>query len=296
MNKRDPRIVIIGAGVAGIASAYTFQQAGFTNFTILEKGSDVGGVWHWNRYPGLTCDVPSHIYQFAFAPKPDWSHIWAGGQEIQEYHRDVVERFGLDNHLRLNTEVTALHYDQDAHTWTVTTENDTLTADFVICATGVLHHPFTPDIPGMDAFEGTVVHTARWDPELETAGKRIAVIGTGSTGVQVVSALQPDAERLTHFVRSPQWVLWAPMRMPQIPGTSLLLGALPKVHRELYRGLKEKVDGLEDRLDVVERDRRLLIDAVVTLKDHVDLHLPDLPVVLPRRVIALLREKGTDHE
>ena len=97
MNKRDPRIVIIGAGVAGIASAYTFQQSGFTNFTILEKGSDVGGVWHWNRYPGLTCDVPSHIYQFAFAPKPDWSHIWAGGQEIQEYHRDVVDELDLPN-------------------------------------------------------------------------------------------------------------------------------------------------------------------------------------------------------
>jgi len=214
MNTRDPRIVIIGAGVAGIASAYTFQQAGFTNFTILEKGSDVGGVWHWNRYPGLTCDVPSHIYQFAFAPKPDWSHIWAGGQEIQEYHRDVVERFGLDKHLRLNTEVTALHYNQDEHTWTVTTENETLTADFVICATGVLHHPFTPDIPGMDSFEGTVVHTARWNPELETAGKRIAVIGTGSTGVQVVSALQPEASRLLHFARSPQWMLWAPMKLP----------------------------------------------------------------------------------
>ena len=122
MNKRDPRIVIIGAGVAGIASAYTFQQAGFTNFTILEKGSDVGGVWHWNRYPGLTCDVPSHIYQFAFAPKPDWSHIWASGEEIREYHRDVVERFGLDNHLRLGTEVTALHYDQDAHTITQTAD------------------------------------------------------------------------------------------------------------------------------------------------------------------------------
>ena len=233
MNKRDPRIVIIGAGVAGIASAYTFQQAGFTNFTILEKGSDVGGVWHWNRYPGLTCDVPSHIYQFAFTPKPDWSHIWAGGQEIQEYHRDVVERFGLDNHLRLNTEVTALHYDQDAHTWTVTTENDTLTADFVICATGVLHHPFTPDIPGMDAFEGAVVHTARWDPELETAGKRIAVIGTGSTGVQVVSALQPKAGKLLHFARSPQWMLWAPMKLPQLGAVTALLRAFPNLHQAI---------------------------------------------------------------
>lgn len=232
MNKRDPRIVIIGAGVAGIATAYTFAQAGFTNFTILEKGSDVGGVWHWNRYPGLTCDVPSHIYQFAFAPKPDWSHIWAGGNEIAQYHRDVVQQFGLDQHLQLNTEVTALQFNADS-TWTVTTDTDTLTADFVICATGVLHHPAYPDIAGMDAFEGTLVHTARWDPELQTAGKRIAVIGTGSTGVQIVSALQPDAGKLLHFTRSPQWMLWAPMKLPQLGAVTALLRGLPKLHHTI---------------------------------------------------------------
>ena len=102
---REPRVVIIGAGVAGIATAVTLQRAGFNDFTILEKGSDVGGVWHWNRYPGLTCDVPSQLYQFSFAPKPDWSGLFAPGGEIQRYLRDVVERFGLDRHLRLNTEV-----------------------------------------------------------------------------------------------------------------------------------------------------------------------------------------------
>ena len=93
---RDPRIEIVGAGVAGIAAAYTFDRAGLTNITILEKGSDVGGVWHWNHYPGLTCDVPSQIYQFSFAPNPNWSHIWADGPEIQRYHRDVVDRYALD--------------------------------------------------------------------------------------------------------------------------------------------------------------------------------------------------------
>ena len=276
MSKRDPRIVIIGAGVAGIASAYTFQQAGFTNFTILEKGSDVGGVWHWNRYPGLTCDVPSHIYQFAFAPKPDWSHIWAGGQEIQKYHRDVVERFGLDNHLRLNTEVTALHYDQDEHTWTVTTENDTLTADFVICATGVLHHPFTPDIPGMDSFEGTVVHTARWDAELETAGRRIAVIGTGSTGVQVVSALQPEAGKLLHFARSPQWMLWAPMKLPQLGAVTALLRAVP----QLYQAVAERIPlwGSSVLVDIVTKPtwRRKLVQQYARLSLRAQVRDPKL--------------------
>lgn len=98
--KRDPRIIIIGAGVAGIASAVTLQRAGFHDFTILEKGADVCGVWHWNHYPGLTCDVPSQLYQFSFAPKPDWTNIFAPGDEIQHYLGEVVEQFGLDDRLR----------------------------------------------------------------------------------------------------------------------------------------------------------------------------------------------------
>ncbi|BBX38086.1 FAD-dependent pyridine nucleotide-disulfide oxidoreductase [Mycolicibacterium mageritense DSM 44476 = CIP 104973] len=235
---RRVRIVIIGAGMAGIATAYTLKHAGFTNFTILEKGSDVGGVWHWNRYPGLTCDVPSQIYQFSFAPKPDWSHVWAAGEEIQRYHREVVDRFDLDAHLRCNTEVTEARYDSTTTSWTVTTrDGDTLTADFVICATGVLHHPFVPDIPGMDSFQGQIVHTARWQPELVTSDRRVAVIGTGSTGVQVVSALQPEARSLIHFARSPQWILWAPMWVRQSAALAEVLRRRPAWHDALYRRL-----------------------------------------------------------
>ncbi|WP_396922018.1 flavin-containing monooxygenase [Mycolicibacterium sp.] len=235
---RRVRVVIIGAGMAGIATAYTLKNAGFTNFTILEKGSDVGGVWHWNRYPGLTCDVPSQIYQFSFAPKPDWSHVWAGGEEIQRYHREVVDRFDLDAHLRCNTEVTEARYDSTTTSWTVTTrDGDTLTADFVICATGVLHHPFVPDIPGMESFQGQIVHTARWQPELVTSDRRVAVIGTGSTGVQVVSALQPGARSLIHFARSPQWILWAPMWVRQSAALAEVLRRRPAWHDALYRRL-----------------------------------------------------------
>ncbi|OMB82644.1 flavin-containing monooxygenase [Mycolicibacterium conceptionense] len=236
---REARIVIIGAGMAGIATAYTLKQAGFTNFTVLEKGSDVGGVWHWNRYPGLTCDVPSQIYQFSFAPKPDWSHIWAGGDDIQRYHRDVVERFGLGAHLRCNTEVTEARWDSSTTSWSLTTaDGDTLTADFVICATGVLHHPSIPEIPGMETFAGPIVHTARWDPSISTDGRRIAVIGTGSTGVQVVSALQPKAQSLLHFARSPQWILWAPMSMRQSSILAKMLRRRPGWHDALFRRLQ----------------------------------------------------------
>lgn len=255
---RDVRIIIIiGAGVAGIAAAYTFQQAGFTNFSILEKGSDVGGVWHWNRYPGLTCDVPSQIYQFSFAPKPDWTHVFASGEEIQRYHRDVVDRFGLDANLRLNTEVTALRYHEAG--WTVTTgAGEVMVADFVICATGVLHHPFVPDIPGAETFEGQIVHTAQWDPDLQTAGRRVAVIGAGSTGVQLVSALQAKAETVVHFARKPQWILWAPMRTRQWSAVTALLRSRPGLHDFIYRRLLRGSDILADVVTKPSWRRRLV--------------------------------------
>jgi cation diffusion facilitator CzcD-associated flavoprotein CzcO len=230
---REPRVVIIGAGIAGIATAVTLQHHGFGDFTILEKGSDVGGVWHWNRYPGLTCDVPSQLYQFSFAPKPDWTGLFAPGAEIQRYLRDVVDRQGLDAHLRLNTAVESAEF--SGLSWRVTTSDGAeLEADFLIAATGVLHHPFTPDIPGLDSFAGDVVHTARWGDDVVTDGRRIAVIGTGSTGVQVVSALQPRAARISHLVRSPQWVMWAPMGLRQPAAVAKLLQRLPQLHRRLH--------------------------------------------------------------
>ncbi|MBP2189236.1 flavin-containing monooxygenase [Nocardia goodfellowii] len=231
---REPRIVVIGAGVSGIAAAITLQRNGLHDFVILEKGSDVGGVWHWNRYPGLTCDVPSQLYQFGFAPNPKWSQVFAPGPEIQRYLADVVDQFDLRAQVRLNSEVVAARFTGTG--WRVETGDGAVhEADFVIAATGVLHHPAMPEISGLDAFEGDVLHTARWDDAVPTAGRRIAVIGTGSTGVQVVSALQPEAARLTHFVRSPQWVIWAPMWLPQPGIVGAVLDRLPEVNKTLYR-------------------------------------------------------------
>lgn len=236
MTGRQPRVVIIGAGVAGITAAHVLTECGFTDVTVLEKGADVGGVWHWNRYPGLTCDVPSQIYQFAFAPKPDWSQVFADGAQIQRYHREVVDRLGLARLIRCGVEVTDARWNEAGTSWTLTTAaGEQMTADFVLCATGVLSNPSVPDIEGLDSFAGPVVHTARWDDELVTDGKRVAVLGTGSTGVQIVSALQPGAAALTHFVRTPQWVLWAPMRLRQPPGAAALLRRLPGLHDRVHR-------------------------------------------------------------
>ncbi|MGW5312206.1 flavin-containing monooxygenase [Nocardia thailandica] len=289
---RDPRIVIIGAGVAGISAAVTFQRAGFTNFVIVEKGEDVGGVWYWNRYPGLTCDVPSQIYQFSFAPKPDWRRIWATGPEIQRYHREVVERFGLEPHLRLRTEVTGAAFDGTG--WDVTlSDGSNLRADFVIAATGVLHHPFTPGIPGLDTFTGSVVHTARWDDTVRTEGRRVAVVGSGSTGVQIVSALQPAAQRLVQFTRTPQWVLWAPMGLPQARAIGALLGAAPALHHRVYDGMLWASGILADivlrptwRRRAVQRYARLSLRAQVRDRDLRERLTPDYEPLCKRQVVS----------
>ena len=159
--------------------------------------------------------------------------LFAPGEEIQRYLRDVVDQFGLDDHLRLNAEVVSAVF--TGSTWQIATaDGSELEADFVIAATGVLHHPFTPDIPGLDTFGGDVVHTARWDDDIVTEGRRIAVIGTGSTGVQIVSALQRKAAHISHFVRTPQWVMWAPMGLAQPALLGTVLRRLPRSHRVLY--------------------------------------------------------------
>lgn len=291
---RQPRIVIIGAGVAGITASYVFQQSGFTDVTICEKGTDVGGVWHWNRYPGLTCDVPSQIYQFGFAPKADWSHIWASGEEIRNYHRSVVNRFGLDRWLRLGTEVTEAVYDDESATWTLSTAaGETLHADFVVCATGVLHHPYTPDIQGLDSFAGPVVHSARWDPHLDTTGTRVGVIGSGSTGVQIVSALQPEASRLLHFARSPQWTLWAPMGLRQSALLTWLLRRSPRLQDRVYRAALLASGIVADvMLKPTWRRRAVQAYARLSLRGQVrDRRLrekltPDYPPLCKRQVVS----------
>jgi cation diffusion facilitator CzcD-associated flavoprotein CzcO len=236
-RKRDPRVVIVGAGMSGIAMGVALKKAGFEDFVMLEKGSDVGGTWYWNHYPGLSCDVPSQLYQYSFALKPDWQRVFATQDEILEYHRDVVDRFGLRPHLRLDTEVTAARWTGEG--WEVEAGGETQRADFVVMATGVLHHPNVPDIPGLESFAGTTLHSARWDDEADFAGKRVAVIGTGSTGVQIVSAMQPAAEQVTLFTRSPQWVLWGPTEMRQPEFFSALLRRVPLLNRLVFESLMQ---------------------------------------------------------
>lgn len=293
-NRTGPRVIVVGAGVAGITATHVLREHGFADITVLEKGSDVGGVWYWNRYPGLTCDVPSQIYQFGFAPKADWSHVWADGAAIQRYHRDVVDDLGLAPLITLDTEVTGARWEEGERQWRVATATgQEYVADFLICATGVLHHPATPDIPGLDAFTGTVVHTARWDDTVAPDGKRIAVVGTGSTGVQVVSALQPAAASIKHYVRSPQWILWAPMTLPQLPGIALVLKRFPGLHASIYRALLWGSGILADvvtkpswRRSAVQAYARLSLRAQVRDKALRARLTPDYQPLCKRQVIS----------
>lgn len=204
-DKGNKRFIIIGAGISGILSAIKLYERGFENVVVYEKGDSVGGTWRENTYPGLTCDVPSHVYTYSFAPNPEWSQVFSPGSEIREYIESTAKKFGVHELIRFNTEVTSCEF--DGSRWNIETKNkDKDTGDFVIAATGVLHHPHYPDIKGEDSFSGKILHSARWDRRVTTEGQRIAVVGNGSTGVQLVSELAPKASHLVHYQRTPQWI------------------------------------------------------------------------------------------
>lgn len=223
---REPRIIIVGAGMSGICLGVTLKAAGFDNFTIYEKADSVGGTWRDNVYPGLTCDVPSYLYQYRFNLNPSWRTLFSSGPDIREYFNKSARDFGLGPHLRFGLEVTEARH--DGHNWKVTTADGSLAvADFVVFATGVLHHPAMPDISGQNDFSGEVFHSARWDERVQIAGKRVAVVGSGSTGVQIVSALAGLAEHTTMFQRTPQWVL----RIPNLTQLGLVRAILARSER-----------------------------------------------------------------
>lgn len=214
-SDRTPRIAIVGAGMSGLCMAARLKLAGIETFTVYEKADAVGGTWRDNTYPGLICDVPSRFYQLRFAPNPDWSQTFATGAEIWRYFDAVADRLALRPHVRLSSEVTAARF-EDPHWSLALADGSEHQADFVISACGVLRVPNYPDIPGIDSFEGALFHSARWDHGVELAGRRIAVIGTGSTGAQIVGALGGVASELRLFQRTAHWVI--PMPNPRNPG------------------------------------------------------------------------------
>lgn len=209
-GQRKLKHAIVGAGMAGILAAIKLKERG-EDFTVFEKAAKIGGTWRENRYPGLTCDVPSHAYTYSFEPYAEWRASYATGGEIQTYFEKVVEKYGIGPSIRFNSEVVGLDWDEARHLWTLATA-DGLREEFdvVIAASGVLHHPRLPEIEGLETFEGPAFHTARWDDTAPIEGARVGLIGSGSTGIQIVTAINKQVERLVHFQRSPQWVMPVP--------------------------------------------------------------------------------------
>ena len=202
----DLRFIVIGAGMAGILSGIKLREAGYSDITIYEKADRVGGTWRENTYPGLTCDVSSHSYTYTSEPNPEWSHRYPPGDEIQSYFEGVTSKYDLDEMIVFNEEIVRCEH-ADGRWQIELSSGGRDEADIVIAATGVLHHPNYPDIAGLDEFEGELFHSARWDHNIPLDGRRIGLIGNGSTGVQIVSALASRAGELYQFQRTAQWIM-----------------------------------------------------------------------------------------
>src|ERR1700744_770014 len=234
MTRRDPAVAVVGAGMSGMCVAIALLRSGITDVTIYEKAAEVGGTWRENTYPGLVCDIPSRIYQYSFARNPKRSHLFSPGGEIQDYFRDVADRYRLRERIRFGTEITHARFEDGQ--WALRTgAGEESRVDFLISATGVLHHPRMPSIAGLDDCGGCPFHSARWDHDVALRGRRIAVIGNGSTGVQLTCGLAGVAGKLMLFQRTAQWVLKLPNpRYTRF--TSVTRSRVPWLDRMAYRG------------------------------------------------------------
>ena len=201
-------VAVIGAGFAGIGAAIRLRDKGIDDFVVLERDTRVGGTWRDNTYPGAACDIPSRLYSYSFAPNPDWSHTYSGSAEILGYIDRMVETSGVAPHIRFEHTVTGLEYDADAGEWTIALDGrEPLRARSVILASGPLANCSFPAITGIEDYEGHKIHSARWDHDYDFTGKKVAVVGTGASGVQIVPELVERAASVKVFQRTPGWVL-----------------------------------------------------------------------------------------
>jgi cation diffusion facilitator CzcD-associated flavoprotein CzcO len=257
-NHRPLRFIIIGAGLSGVMSAIKLQQAGYNDIVVYEKADRLGGTWRDNTYPGVACDIPSHFYSYSFAPNPDWSRRYSPGPEIYSYIENVARTHGVDKLIRYAEEVARCEFiDGRWHLETKGGHRDV--ADVVIAATGVLHQPSVPEIPGLESFAGTAFHSARWNHNVTIDNRRVGVIGNGSSSVQIVSALVDRVAKLTLFQRTAQWI------MPQEnPSFSVEDKAKFRANPEIMQHI---------RSETAKRFRANFSDAVI------DAHSPQIKVI-----------------
>ncbi|KAF5003101.1 hypothetical protein FDECE_10336 [Fusarium decemcellulare] len=211
---RKLKVVCVGAGFSGLMLAYKwkyeYHMDDFVDLNIYEKNSDVGGTWLENRYPGVACDVPAHIYTFSFEPNPDWSSFYASGPEIWEYIKRTTAKYSLDERVQFNSKVVSTVWDDRKGKWIIKVQQDEIVtqeeADIVINGSGFLNKWKWPDIKGLESFRGRILHSAAWDVSLDWTAKRVAVIGNGSSAIQIVPQMQPGAARIVNYVRNPTWI------------------------------------------------------------------------------------------
>jgi len=233
-------VLIVGAGFAGLGSAIRLRQAGIEDIVILERGSEPGGTWRDNQYPGAACDIPSNLYSYSFAQNPQWSRSFSGSREILAYIHHLVDRFDLNKLIRFRQDVASLAFDEAAGLWTAQTKaGERYRARTVVAALGPLSNASLPKMPGIETYEGHKIHSAMWDHGYDFRGKRVAVIGTGASAVQIIPELVKDVALLKVFQRTPGWVMprpdfetpqWNKRLFEQIPA------AQTAVRRALYWG------------------------------------------------------------
>ncbi|MDN5758780.1 MAG: NAD(P)/FAD-dependent oxidoreductase [Tomitella sp.] len=205
--RRHVGVLIIGSGFAGLGAAIKLDEAGHRDFLVLERGEDVGGTWRDNTYPGAACDVPSQLYSYSFALNPDWSRSFSRQEEIQSYIRSVAQKSGVLDRHRFGVEVERAEWDEGAGHWRVETNDGRYTADIVVPAVGALCEPSLPNIPGISGFSGELFHSSRWNHDADLTGKRVAIIGTGASAIQIVPAIAGSVAGLDVYQRTAPWVM-----------------------------------------------------------------------------------------
>ena len=223
-------VAVIGSGFGGLGAAIALRKRGITNVALFERASDLGGTWRDNRYPGCRCDVASALYSFSFAPNPKWTNTYSYQHEIWQYLSNVADRYQLRELVKFDHDVSDISFDPTHRLWRISTNHGDFEAKCVILATGGLSEPRLPEIAGLSTFAGTIMHTARWDESVELAGKRVGIIGTGASSIQVVPRLAPIAGQLEVFQRTPSWVL-PHMGRPVLERTKRLFSLLPFAQR-----------------------------------------------------------------
>lgn len=267
----EPRFAVIGAGMSGILAAIRLRQAGL-DFTVFEKADKVGGTWRENTYPGIACDVPSHLYSYSFELNPEWSYTCSPGGEIQSYFEDISRRHELESSIRFGDPVVRCEW--LGSEWEVETGSGSVDRfEWVIAATGILHHPKFPDIEGLESFEGARFHSALWDHDVPLDGRRIGVVGTGSSGVQITGALAERASKYSLFQRTAQWVM--PVEQT----------AYTEAERATFRTDTDALQQLHDELSVTFNDgfataildsNSEMIDGMeATCREHLETHVTD---------------------